>query len=81
MTPEQRREMIEGMVQRLADRLDADGGEVNDWLRLARAQTVLGRAEAASATLTTARAKFADAPEALARIDDFRRTMNEGGQQ
>lgn len=42
MTPEQRRDAIEGMVQRLEQRLQADGGDAEGWRRLGRAKLVLG---------------------------------------
>ncbi len=42
MTPEQRQEMIRGMVDRLAARLEENPGDLAGWLRLGRAQEVLG---------------------------------------
>lgn len=42
MTPEQRREMIRGMVEGLAERLDENPGDLAGWLRLGRARSVLG---------------------------------------
>ena len=42
MTPEQRAEMVRGMVERLAERLKQDGSDVEGWLRLVRAYMVLG---------------------------------------
>ena len=71
MSAGDRNEMIEGMVSRLAERLESEGGSVDEWLRLARAQTVLGRRQEASGTLARARGQFGDTPEALSRIDDF----------
>jgi cytochrome c-type biogenesis protein CcmH len=71
MAPEERQRMIEGMVQGLAERLAADGGTIDEWLRLARAQSVLGRGEDATATLDRARAAFAGQTEPLARIDEL----------
>lgn len=44
MTPEQRQEMIRGMVGRLAERLEENPGDLAGWLRLARARSVLGEA-------------------------------------
>jgi cytochrome c-type biogenesis protein CcmH len=71
MAPEERQRMIEGMVQGLAERLAADGGTIDEWLRLARAQSVLGRAGEATATLDRARAVFVGQAEPLARIDEL----------
>jgi cytochrome c-type biogenesis protein CcmH len=53
MSPEDRRAMIESMVQRLADRLKAKPNDLDGWLRLGRAYTVLE--------------KHADARDALAK--------------
>ncbi len=41
MTPDERRTMIESMVQRLADRLKDKPDDLDGWLRLGRAYTVL----------------------------------------
>lgn len=43
MTPEEREQMIEGMVQRLETRLAAEGGAPEEWLRLMTAYRQLGR--------------------------------------
>ena len=75
MAPEERQKMIEGMVDRLAQRLSTEGGAIEEWLRLARAQAVLGRKQEAGSTLATAKAKFADTPTALARIEELGRSM------
>ena len=42
MTPEERQEMIRGMVEGLAERLEENPGDLAGWLRLGRAQAVLG---------------------------------------
>ena len=47
MSPEQRETMVRGMVGRLAERLKADGSDVEGWLRLLRAYMVLGDREQA----------------------------------
>ncbi len=71
MTPQQRQQMIGGMVERLATRLSDGGGSVEDWLRLARSQTVLGRNKAATDTLARARKAYLNKPEDIARINAF----------
>lgn len=81
MAPDERQKMIEGMVDRLAQRLSTEGGGLDEWLRLARAQAVLGRKKDAGSTLATARAKFADTPTALAQIEELGRTMQLDGSQ
>ena len=42
MTPEERQEMIRGMVAGLAARLEENPGDLAGWLRLGRARSVLG---------------------------------------
>ncbi|MFZ2871392.1 tetratricopeptide repeat protein, partial [Zavarzinia sp.] len=49
MSPEERQAMIEGMVARLAERLQAQPDDIDGWLRLARAYDVLGKAPEAVA--------------------------------
>jgi cytochrome c-type biogenesis protein CcmH len=43
MDPAAREAMIEGMVDGLARRLEADGGTADEWLRLVRSYKALGR--------------------------------------
>jgi cytochrome c-type biogenesis protein CcmH len=45
LSPEEREAMAEGMVERLADRLERQPEDLEGWLRLARAYGVLGRAD------------------------------------
>jgi cytochrome c-type biogenesis protein CcmH len=69
LSPEQRSDMVRGMVGRLAARLQRDGSDVEGWLRLVRAYAVLGeRAEAQSAAASARRALAGD-PEKVRRID------------
>jgi cytochrome c-type biogenesis protein CcmH len=63
MTPEERQDFIQSMVKRLADRLKAEPGDVDGWLRLARAQSVLGDTEAAHNALRNAEILVVSAPE------------------
>lgn len=49
MTAEDRQQMIRGMVDRLAARLDETPDDIDGWLRLARARAVLGDHQEASA--------------------------------
>lgn len=58
MSPEDRREMIEGMVSGLASRLREDGGSVEEWSRLIRAYGVLGETASASDAWAEARKAF-----------------------
>jgi cytochrome c-type biogenesis protein CcmH len=59
MSPEERSQMVRGMVDGLAERLATDGGPAADWARLIRALGVLGETERASAILAEAQQVFA----------------------
>ena len=67
--PEQRSEMIRGMVARLATRLQRDGSDVEGWLRLVRAYSVLGRRNEAQSAAAAARRALAADPDKLRRLD------------
>lgn len=71
LTPEQRQARIRQMVEGLAERLNADGGELAEWQRLLRAQTVLGDRDKALASLAKARAAFANEPDKLKQLEAF----------
>jgi cytochrome c-type biogenesis protein CcmH len=71
MSDEQRTAMIRGMVGRLADRLHAQGGDVEGWLRLVRAYTVLGDRDKAKDAAADARHALASRPDDLKRIDEL----------
>ena len=65
MTPEDQTAMIRGMVERLQARMDADGSDVEGWLRLAQSRTVLGEPERAKATFERALGLHPDEPALL----------------
>jgi len=67
----QRDEMVRGMVARLADRLHADGGDVEGWLKLVRAYAVLGDRDKAKDAAADARHALASRPDDVKRIDDL----------
>lgn len=68
MTPEERMDMIRGMVGRLSDRLATEGGTPEEWARLIGALVVLDNPDQARAIWTEAQAVFADTPEALETV-------------
>jgi cytochrome c-type biogenesis protein CcmH len=70
LAPEQRDQMIRGMVERLATRLRADGSDVEGWLRLVRAYMVLGERDRARAAASDARRALTKEPDKLRRLDD-----------
>ncbi len=67
MTPEERQEMIRGMVEGLAARLEDEPGDVEGWRQLARSRGVLGDPEGAAAAYDSALALEPDHPETLLR--------------
>lgn len=75
MTPEERMEMIRGMVASLNERLATDGGTAEDWARLIGAYGVLGEITSAEAILAEARQVFADDAAAQALFDEVDATL------
>ena len=71
MDPAARQAMIEGMVQRLAARLDQGGGALADWLRLVRAYSVLDRKDDALKALGRAKSQFSGDSQALEELDQL----------
>ena len=69
MSDQQRNEMVQGMVQRLAERLKQDGSDIEGWLRLMRAYMVLGERDKARAAASDARRALAADPDKLRMID------------
>jgi cytochrome c-type biogenesis protein CcmH len=75
----QRTAMIRGMVQRLADRLHADGGDVEGWLRLVRSYAVLGDRDKAKDAAADAKRALSDHPDEVKRIDDLVKDLGLAG--
>jgi cytochrome c-type biogenesis protein CcmH len=71
LSPEQRKAMIEGMVNRLSERLHRDGADVDGWLRLVRSYMVLGEPDKARAAVVDARRALAGDAVKLRRLDDL----------
>jgi cytochrome c-type biogenesis protein CcmH len=69
MKPEDRNQMIRGMVARLADRLKQDGNDVDGWERLLRAYMVLGERDKAHNAAADARKALASDPDKLRHLD------------
>ncbi|MGY9046614.1 MAG: tetratricopeptide repeat protein, partial [Rhodobacterales bacterium] len=65
MTPEQRTQMIQGMVARLSDRLATEGGTPQEWARLIAAYGVLNNQAQAIAIWDNAKQVFDGNEEAL----------------
>ena len=72
---EERQQMIDSMVQGLADRLAKTPRDLPGWQRLIRAYAVQGRRDAALAALKTARSTFIDESDALSALASLARTL------
>lgn len=75
MTPQQRQEMIDGMVAGLAERLARDGRDLDGWQRLIRAYVTLGRLSEARAALEKARRALKDEAKALDALGELARSL------
>lgn len=71
MAPDQQQAMIHRMVDGLAARLKDNGSDIDGWLRLVRAYTVLKEADKAQAALADAKRNFAGDAAANKRLDDL----------
>jgi cytochrome c-type biogenesis protein CcmH len=76
MTPEDRQEMIQGMVEGLASRLAEDGGTPDEWAQLIRALSVLGDEQRARAVYAEAKQVFGASEDAMTII--FRAGIDTG---
>ena len=79
MSETQRTEMVRGMVQRLADRLHADGKDVEGWLRLVRSYAVLGDRDKAKDAAAEAKRALSDHPDEVKQIDDLVKDLGLAG--
>ncbi|ATQ68402.1 MULTISPECIES: c-type cytochrome biogenesis protein CcmI [Methylosinus] len=70
---------IRSMVERLRDRLEQNGDDVEGWLKLIRAYSVLDEAEKAKAALDGARKALANDMDGRARVDALARELGVGG--
>jgi cytochrome c-type biogenesis protein CcmH len=61
---------IRGMVEGLAERLEAHPDDAQGWVRLVRAYTVLGETAKRDAALETARRRYAGQPRVMAELND-----------
>ena len=75
MAPADRNGMIEGMVARLAQKLADNGSDVDGWLRLIKAYSVLGQRDKALATAASARSALAGNSDNLRRIGELTKEL------
>lgn len=71
MSPEEQQAQIRAMVDGLAVRLEDNPDDLQGWLRLIRARTVLGDTDLAKTHLTDARAAFENDPAAQNALDQL----------
>ncbi len=71
LSPEQRNQMIQGMVAKLAERLKSNGSDVEGWMRLLNSYVKLGEKEKARAAAEDARRALASDPEKLRRVNEL----------
>lgn len=79
MPADQRQAMIRSMVDRLASRLETKGDDVEGWLKLIRAYSVLAETEKAKQAVTDARKALASKQGDVARIEALAKELNIGG--
>jgi cytochrome c-type biogenesis protein CcmH/NrfG len=72
-------QMIRGMVERLAARMQQDGSDVDGWLRLLRSYMVLGEADKARAAAADARNALKSDADKLRRLDEGAKRLGVGG--
>ncbi len=75
MAPGDRNNMIESMVARLAQRMADNGSDVDGWLRLIKAYTVLGERDKALTAAATARNALAGNNDNLRRIGELTKEL------
>jgi cytochrome c-type biogenesis protein CcmH len=75
MAPAERNGMIEGMVARLAQRMAENGSDVDGWLRLIKAYSVLGERDKAQAAASSARNALAGNNDNLRRIGELTKEL------
>jgi cytochrome c-type biogenesis protein CcmH len=75
LSPEDRAAMVRGMVERLAERLKQDGSDLEGWLRLVRAYTVMGDRDRALSAVADARRALGHDADKLRRLDELVREL------
>ena len=79
MAPTERNNMIQSMVARLAQRMAENGSDVDGWLRLIKAYSVLGERDKALTAATNARTALAGNNDSLRRIGELTKELGLDG--
>jgi cytochrome c-type biogenesis protein CcmH len=69
---------VQGMVERLAERLKKDGSNLDGWIQLVRSYRVLGEADKATAAIAEAKAALAGDPDKLRRLAESIKALDTG---
>jgi cytochrome c-type biogenesis protein CcmH len=75
MAPAERNGMIEAMVARLAQKMAENGSDVDGWLRLIKAYSVLGERDKALSAAASARSALAGNGDNLRRIGELAKEL------
>lgn len=75
LSPEERVNMVRGMVERLAERLKNEGSDLDGWRRLVRAYMVLGDADNAKSAAAAARKALSSDPAKQRLFDEFAKAL------
>ena len=75
MAPSERNGMIESMVARLAQRMAENGSDIDGWLRLIKAYSVLGERDKALTAAANARNALAGNSDSLRRIGELTKEL------
>jgi len=75
MAPAERNGMIEAMVARLAQKMAENGSDVDGWLRLIKAYSVLGERDKALSAAASARSALAGNSDNLRRIGELAKEL------
>lgn len=81
MSREEQDAFVMGMVDRLAKRLEENAEDLEGWLRLARAYTVIGRGDEARSAIASARKTFASDKDALEKIAGAEEALGLGAKE
>ncbi len=76
LAPQDRMAMIRSMVDGLDEKLQSNPNDIEGWLRLIRARTVLKEDDKAASALSTARITFATKPDQLKFLDELAKELN-----
>jgi cytochrome c-type biogenesis protein CcmH len=78
-SPEAQAAITRAMVEMLSQKLKAEGGDAEDWMRLLRGHMTLGETDKARAALADARTALKGEPDKLKNVEMFAKGLGLGG--